>query len=131
LSDYSYREILALILYKRLLGQGCGVDYVCDRLGCPEWLARRALREAEATMRWRSGEEDKADQARGATGWLVVCVLARLVGGDRLTVQALVELTGLSRTAILVLLDDLSRVTPLTYEQVVINRRVRQEWYLI
>lgn len=130
--DYTYREILALVIYKRLLGRRCHVAFVCDRLGCAEWVARRALREAEVMLAALSeGRLDEPAQRRGEAGWGVACVLTRLVDGERLTVQDVVRLTGMSRRTVAILLDDLSRVTPLTCETVVVEGRARQEWYLI
>ena len=142
--EYTSAQVLAWLIYQGLVGQPLTAEDVALALECDVKVARRLVAEAEAAL---AGAVDKTGEAseRAALGRRLAIVLRRLVAGERLTRKRVQLLTGTRPDAALRLLDDLSRLTPVTTDQRVrltqvrpvdggtpfVVRRPVEVWYLV
>ena len=114
--EYTLAQALAWLIYQGLIGQPLTPEDAALALECDVRVARRLVQEAEDAL---AGVADKSGAAseRAAVARRLVIVMRRLVAGERLTRKRVQLLTGTRPDAALRLLDDLSRLTPVTTEE--------------
>ncbi|MFN8483263.1 MAG: hypothetical protein U0768_09510 [Anaerolineae bacterium] len=120
--EYTSAQVLAWLIYQELIGQTVSPEEAALALECDTRVARRlALEAADAVAAADAAPAGGSERARLA-GRLVI-VLRRLCAGERVTRRRVQILTGMSPDAAVRLLDDLSRLTPVTTDGR--TRRVR------
>ncbi|MFN8497306.1 MAG: hypothetical protein U0641_05565 [Anaerolineae bacterium] len=120
--EYTPTQALAWLIYQQLIGQPVTTEDAALALECDTRVARRLAGAAEEAV--AAADDAPAEgAARGRVARRLVIVLRRLCAGERVTRRRVQLLTGMSPDAAVRLLDDLSRLTPVTTDQRV--RRVR------
>ncbi len=142
--EYTQAQVLAWFIYQHLIGQPVAPDDAALALECDVRVARRLVREAADAVETADAEPGDGTE-RAQLARRLVIIMRRLCAGERLTRKRAQVLTGLSPAATVRLLDDLSRLTPVTTDQqtrrVRINpvdggtpfmvRRLVEVWYLV
>lgn len=110
--EFTPAQVLAWLIYQGLIGQTVTAEDVALALECDIRVARRLVQETEDALAGAAVKTERAEMARR-----LVIIMRRLVAGERLTRRRVQLLTGMRPDAAVRLLDDLSRLTPVTTDQ--------------
>ncbi|MFN8473771.1 MAG: hypothetical protein U0822_16395 [Anaerolineae bacterium] len=120
--EYTHAQVLAWLIYQHIIGQPVSPEDTALALECDARVARRlAQASADAVASADDAPGEATERARLSRR--LVIVMRRLCAGERVTRKRVQMLTGMSPDAAVRLLDDLSRLTPVTTDQRI--RRVR------